>query len=112
LNQDVLLLDSFCNPYDENTDPVLIINATSLGLRPEDPSPVDLTTVDGNLYVYDMVYNPPVTQLMTEAKKKGYPVANGLGMLVGQAARSLGIWAGREVSVQAMSEAAQAAISA
>ena len=112
LNQDVLLLNSFCNPYDGNKDPVLIINATSLGLKPEDPSPVDLTMADGNLYVYDMVYNPPVTQLMTDAKKKGYPVANGLGMLVGQAACSLEIWAGQEVSVQAMSEAAQAAISA
>ena len=43
LNQDVLLLDSFCNPYVGNKDPVLIINATSLGLKPEDPSPVDLT---------------------------------------------------------------------
>ena len=111
LNQEVLLLESFLNPFAGSKEPVLIINATSLGLKSEDPSPVDLTQVDGNFYVYDMVYNPAVTRLMTEAKKKSYPVANGLGMLVGQAARSLEIWSGREVSIEAMSEAARAAIS-
>jgi len=66
--------------------------------------------LDGNFHVYDMVYNPPVTQLLRNAMETGYPVANGLGMLVGQAARSLEIWSGQEVSVRAMSEAAQAAV--
>jgi len=110
IEKKVSLLESFTNPFDGLNEPVVVINATALGLRPEDPSPVDLSGLDGNFHVYDMVYNPPVTQLMRAAMEKGYPVANGLGMLVGQAARSLEIWSGQEVSVRAMREAAQAAV--
>lgn len=111
IEKEVSLLQSFFNPFTTSTDPILLINATSLGLGAEDPSPVNLSDVDGDFHVYDMVYNPPITQLIKSATEKGYPVANGLGMLVGQAARSLEIWTGQEVSIQAMSEAAQAATS-
>ena len=110
IEREVCLLESFTNPFAGLNEPVVVINATALGLRPEDPSPVDLSGLDGNFHVYDMVYNPPVTQLLRNAMETGYPVANGLGMLVGQAARSLEIWSGQEVSVRAMSEAAQAAV--
>ena len=36
-----------------------------------------------------MVYNPPETRLLAHAKDLECPHVNGLGMLVGQAARSL-----------------------
>ena len=39
--------------------------------------------------------------------RMGYPCVNGLGMLVGQAAKSLEIWSDREVSTEAMSQAVQ-----
>ena len=57
-----------------------------------------------------MVYNPPETLLLAQAKDLECPHVNGLGMLVGQAARSLEIWTGREVSFDAMNQAALKAL--
>lgn len=105
INQDIELLESFSNPYAGSSEPTLVINATSLGLRLDDPSPVDLNLLSGKIYVFDMVYNPPFTNLLKQADEMGYLYANGLGMLVGQAAKSLEIWSGREVSTEAMSQA-------
>jgi shikimate dehydrogenase len=111
LKHDLLVLESFLNPFADSNLPLLMINATSVGLRKGDPPPVDITRIKGNVYLYDMVYNPPVTPLMLAGIERGYPVANGLGMLVGQAARSLEIWSGRDVSLSAMKQAAESAIS-
>jgi shikimate dehydrogenase len=72
----------------------LVINATSLGLRAADPSPVDLSALPGVTAVYDMVYNPPMTKLLEQARGLGIKCANGLGMLVHQGAKALEIWTG------------------
>jgi shikimate dehydrogenase len=70
----------------------IVINATSVGLRPGEPAPVDLSHFPGIAAVYDMIYNPPVTQLLAQARALGLPCANGLGMLVHQGAKSFEIW--------------------
>lgn len=72
----------------------LVINATSVGLRPADPAPADLAAFRGVAAVYDMIYNPPLTRLLAQARGLGIPCANGLGMLVHQGARALKIWTG------------------
>ncbi len=72
----------------------LVINATSAGLRPDEPSPADLRSFPGAAAVYDMIYNPPRTRLLAQARELGLPEANGLGMLVHQGAKSLEIWTG------------------
>jgi len=107
INQDIELLESIKNPFSGSQEPTLVINATSLGLQLDDPSPIDLSLLSDNIYVFDMVYNPPVTNLLRQANDRGCPWVNGLGMLVGQAAKSLEIWTGREVSAEAMSQAVQ-----
>ncbi|MEK9772210.1 MAG: shikimate dehydrogenase [Opitutae bacterium] len=111
MEQEISVLESFCLPYQNSQRPVLVINATSLGLRMEDPAPIDLDCLNGDVCVYDMVYNPPVTRLLSQAKRKGFAWANGLGMLVGQAARSLEIWTAKSVPMEAMSRAAARAMS-
>jgi shikimate dehydrogenase len=73
---------------------LLIVNATSAGLRPDDPLPVDLRTLQFPAAVYDMIYNPPQTPLLREATTLGLPNANGLSMLVHQGAKALEIWSG------------------
>ncbi len=83
----------------------ILINATSLGLRPDDPSPADLSTFPRNLRVYDMIYNPPETALLAQARKLGMPAANGLSMLVYQAAKSLSYWTDSKVPVNTMFQA-------
>jgi shikimate dehydrogenase len=73
---------------------LLVINATSLGLRPDDPAPIDLAMLPRPAGVFDMIYNPPQTALLHAAEKLGVPHANGLAMLVHQGAKSLEIWSG------------------
>ena len=74
----------------------ILLNATSAGLRPEDPLPLDtqafpLHRVDG---VYDMIYRPAVTPLLAAAREAGCRTANGLGMLLHQGADALELWSG------------------
>ena len=90
----------------------LVINATSAGLRPDDPAPIDLTALPNVAAVFDMIYNPPRTPLLRQADFLGLPHANGLAMLVHQGAKSLEIWSGAPASSTAptMLAAARAAL--
>jgi shikimate dehydrogenase len=73
---------------------LLVINATSAGLRANDPAPIDLPRLPRPASVFDMIYNPPRTALLRQAEAHGIPCANGLAMLVHQGARALEIWSG------------------
>lgn len=90
----------------------LVINATSAGLRSDDPPPLDLAALPGRPRVYDMIYNPPQTPLLRAAAARGLAHAHGLSMLVHQGARALEIWTGRPVSAAAMAAAARAGLAA
>ena len=88
----------------------VVVNATSAGLKPTDPMPIGLDLLRAPRAVYDMIYNPAETPLLGAARTAGLPAANGLSMLVHQGARSLEIWSGATVPVDAMSAAARAAM--
>lgn len=88
----------------------ILINATSLGLQPEDPAPFDTSQLPGRWKVYDMIYNPAVTRLMAEANAAGHATANGLSMLIHQGARSLEIWSHDTVDDHTMMVAASHAL--
>lgn len=90
----------------------LIVNATSAGLRPDDPPPINLAALKRPTAVFDMIYNPSVTPLLRAAATAGIPQANGLSMLVHQGAKSLEIWSGIPASQTAptMLAAAKAAL--
>ena len=104
--------------FDPHTPPAdlpanaLVINATSAGLRPSDEPPVDLARLPRPAGVYDMIYNPPETRLLAQARAVGIPHANGLSMLIHQGARALEIWTGAPVAtlVPPMRAAARAAL--
>jgi len=83
----------------------IVINATALGLQPDDPTPIDLSKMDAGCRVYDMIYNR-VTPLIAQAQKLGMPHADGLSMLVWQGVRALEIWSGAAVPAQVMMTAA------
>ena len=87
----------------------IVINATSAGLRADDPPPADLGGFPGVGAVYDMIYNPPRTRLLAQAQELGLPHANGLGMLVHQGAKALEIWTGIPASRTAPAMRAAAA---
>lgn len=72
----------------------ILINATSLGLKPADAAPLDLRAIPRPAGVYDMIYRPKPTALLRQAAELGIPHAHGLSMLVHQGAKSLEIWTG------------------
>jgi shikimate dehydrogenase len=82
----------------------LVINATSLGLKPDDPLPIDLAWLQSRrpARVYDMIYRPKETALLRAAKAAGSKTANGLGMLLYQGAESLKLWSGAPPPLQIM----------
>jgi shikimate dehydrogenase len=85
----------------------LLLNATSLGLKPGDGSPLDEAQFDLRQVraVYDMIYRPAETPLLQAAKAAGCRTANGLGMLLYQGARALELWTGRTAPVKTMRDA-------
>jgi shikimate dehydrogenase len=62
--------------------------------------------------VYDLVYNPPRTQLLADAVGRGCEVIGGLDMLVAQAAAQFRWWTGAEPPETAMRQAALARLHA
>ena len=91
---------------------LLVINATSAGLRATDPPPIDLAALPAPAAVFDMIYNPPQTPLLRAAAALRIQAANGLGMLVHQGAKALEIWSGVPAPQTAptMAAAARAAL--
>jgi len=92
-----------------NSDVVLLINATPLGMRPNDPLPVNLKYLHKDLFVYDIVYNRE-TELLKEAKRIGAKTLSGLEMLIYQGAEAFRIWTGREAPIEVMREAVATAL--
>ncbi|MEO6873991.1 MAG: shikimate dehydrogenase [Opitutaceae bacterium] len=80
------------NPPADLPAGAIVINATSAGLRSDDPLPIDLQRLPRPASVSDMIYNPPQTPLLRAATQLGLPHANGLSMLVHQGAKALEIW--------------------
>jgi shikimate dehydrogenase len=77
--------------------PDLIVNTTPLGMSPHEnanPWPHDLA-LPSQAAVYDLVYNPVETEFTRAAREAGLRAANGIGMLVEQAALSFEIWTGQ-----------------
>ncbi len=73
---------------------LLIVNATPLGTYPKvDASPnIPYEFITEKHLLFDLVYNPEVTQFMAKGKAKGAAVKNGYEMLLGQALKSYEIW--------------------
>lgn len=84
--------------------PDLVVNATSLGLKPHDPSPLANPHHDlaDTRFVYDMIYRPAETPLLAHARSRGCRTANGMGMLLHQGARAFELWSGHSAPIELM----------
>jgi len=84
--------------YDAN----LLVNATPIGMFPHaGVSPLskeELSTFTSLQCVIDLIYNPLRSQLLLDAESLGILNANGLKMLVAQAARASSLFLGQDVS--------------
>ena len=90
----------------------IIVNTTPLGTRGENENSTIAIAEqirDAKL-VYDLVYNPSETRLLTEAKKAGIATIGGMEMLITQAAKQFEIWTGRAAPIDEMRAAVLARI--
>lgn len=84
----------------------LVVNATRLGMEPDDPLPLDLEGREVGA-AFDLVYGASGTPWTRHSRRLGVPARDGLEMLVRQAAVSLERWLGRDAPVDVMREAAR-----
>jgi shikimate dehydrogenase len=80
----------------------LIVNASSIGMYPEedDSSTTIPESFKKNQIVFDLVYNPSKTKLLTIAESQGAIVINGLKMFVEQGARAFELWTNKKMPTE------------
>jgi len=81
----------------------LVINCTPVGMHPR----VDATLVPAEFFrpgqvIFDIVYNPLETRLLTEARERGLKVIHGVEMFVNQAVLQFERFCGAEAPVEVM----------
>jgi shikimate dehydrogenase len=70
----------------------LIVNTSSVGLRPGDPPILTSECLKPGHLVYDTIYQPSVTPLLALAMESGCRTANGLSMLLHQGVLAYRHW--------------------
>lgn len=81
---------------DALVDAGLLVNTTVLGMTGQDPLALDLANLPGDATVNDIVYAPLETALLAQARGRGNPVVDGLGMLLHQARPGFRAWFGTD----------------
>jgi shikimate dehydrogenase len=88
----------------------LIIQASPVGMKREDPSLLPPEAFRAGQRVFDLIYMYPETAFLSTAKAEGAQIANGLGMLLHQGAKAFEIWTGIQPDVAAMRAALEASV--
>ena len=88
----------------------LLIQATPIGMKDDDPCPIDVNYLHQNLRIYDLVYNRPATRLVEEATRRKLHATTGLGMLLYQGAIAFELWTGQKAPVDVMRKALKEAL--
>jgi len=70
----------------------IIINATSIGLKEKDEININYQQISKDKFFYDVIYNPPETNFLKNAKKYGGITKNGKMMFIYQAQKAFFIW--------------------
>ncbi len=72
----------------------LVVNATSLGMRDDDDSPLPDHAWESTKLAYDLIYNAKPTKFLRDARYAGVQTLSGLDMFVRQAVRQFELWTG------------------
>jgi shikimate dehydrogenase len=86
----------------------IFVNATPLGLKKGDPSPLDVSGLSSDQTVCDLIYKK--TALLEAAAEKGCRTMDGLGMLLWQGVLAFELWTSVFPPVDIMREALQKGI--
>jgi shikimate dehydrogenase len=81
----------------------MIVNATPLGLKEDDPLPFDASLLSPAQIVCDLIYKK--TALLEEAERKGCITLDGSGMLLWQGAAAFELWTGKKLDIEIMRNA-------
>ncbi len=81
----------------------IIVNATPLGLKKEDPLPLNTSFLREEQTVCDLIYKK--TPLLEAASKKGCATIDGLGMLLWQGVFAFELWTGKKPPAEIMRDA-------
>ena len=77
----------------------IIINATSIGLKEDDNIKLNFSSISGNKFFYDVIYNPSETNFLKIGKKLGNKTLNGKLMFIYQGLAAFNIWHGLKPDV-------------
>ena len=84
----------------------VLINATSIGLGDANARvPLAVESLEADMVVADVIFNPPETRLIRDARGRGCQTLDGLGMLVNQAVIAFRIWTGQDANAEVMRDA-------
>jgi shikimate dehydrogenase len=83
----------------------LLINASPVGMRQNDPCLFAASDLPAGLFVYDLIYSPLETKLLSLAKERNLNFSNGLGMLLYQGVFAFQHFSGRQPPVEIMQAA-------
>ena len=82
----------------------VVVNATYLGMKDEDPPPLPPVCLKEGMAVCDAVYRRGVeTRLVRLARERGLPTVPGQRMLLYQGVQAQRLWTGEEPDVEVMS---------
>jgi len=85
----------------------LLVNATSVGMTPDiGQTPLPREYLRAGLAVYDIVYNPLETRLLSEARAAGARAVDGLGMLIYTNVYAVKVCADLDISAELMRDEA------
>jgi shikimate dehydrogenase len=78
---------------------VMVINATSQGMKGEPALDIQLDTLPVSALAMDIIYTPLETPFLAAARMRGNPTLNGLGMLLHQGPAAWKRWFGIEPAI-------------
>ena len=117
LASDVNSWDCGCTAYAVDSvealnlyDKTLLVNASPVGMREDDPLLIKKSMLHKDLFVYDLIYNPADTKLLSLAQDNGLRNRNGLKMLLYQGVLAFEHWSGIDAPVEVMFEALKGAM--
>ena len=90
----------------------ILINATPLGMTPnvDEMPPVDISLLPEGALVYDAIYTPSKTKFLAKAEELGYPILNGMTMLLYQGVEAFRLFTGVEPDEEVMLKALEEAL--
>jgi shikimate dehydrogenase len=91
---------SLVKDMDYTLQPDIVINATPLGLKQDDPLPFNPDSITSDMVICDLVYKK--TGLLKEAELRGAKIIDGSGMLLWQGVLAFELWTGVKPPVDIM----------